>query len=375
DWFHFVKLIIAKPYVKKYQQNSLDKLQFYTDEDQERPRQNLSDGESDTQIICGADVKGNYFCLKISLRHTLHAEVSIEYRSNEGKIYRLPNEPQVFLSSISSRHWKAAGLNIEVLQPFQRLRITYNGFMRCCSKNINEDIEGEVENVRFRFLWNSGSDPLRHPVDVNINLLTEAIARESWKDGDWIDMLGSNWGYEQYGALNGFFKSESSNEDEFLYLPSWRRRSIGLSEPQELKRDFFVFGVLKDGTVFSVGAKSIKSGCTQLRYGTVLTSSGHLHNLSASDIQLENLADNGDIPNAFSLHFQANGKVYKCVCHVNTYKISLSRSNSGWILKSTIAECDVNSDQARALLYFWYQNPGKSNLPENFFKILRFNRL
>ncbi|GJQ79831.1 hypothetical protein Trydic_g23295 [Trypoxylus dichotomus] len=355
DWCHCIKAIIAKPYVRKFQQNIAKGLQYYSDEGQEKPRQNLNDNESDSQIICGADTKGNYFFLKISLRHTLHVELSIEYRSNEGKIYRLPNEPQVLLSSIAARNWKAAGLNIEILQPFRRLRITYNGFMRCCSKNINEDVEGEVEHVRFHFLWNCGSAPLRYPGDLSINLFTEAIAKEPWKDGDWIKMLGSSYGYEQYGALNGFFRVESLNEDKFLYLPSWRRRSIGPGERQELRRDLFIFGILKDGTAFSVGAKSIQSGCTQIRYGSILTSTGHLHSLSSNDIQLENLAE---IPNAFSLHFQANGKVYKCICHVNTYKTSSSRNTSkhGWILKTTTAECDVNSDQARAILYFWYQD-------------------
>ncbi|KAI4454859.1 phosphoenolpyruvate synthase-related [Holotrichia oblita] len=359
EWYSLAKALIAKSYVRKFQQDWRNDLENISDQEKEAPKEYLKDNETDSQLIYGSDTTGNYFYLKITLKSTLHAEVSIEYRSSDGKIYRLPNEPNVLICSLIAKRWKVGGLNIEILEPFRRLRITYNGLMRCCVQNYNHEVQGEIEHVKFHFLWNSGSAPLYHPQDLNIDLLTEAVTRESWRDGEWINMLGNDYGYEQYGALNGFFNAKSLKEDNFLYMPSWRRRQIGSGYNQDLRRDFFIFAIMRDGTVFSIGAKSIKMGCTQFRYGSILTSAGELFSISSNDIQLENLAENGDVPNVFTMHFLANGRSYKCVCHVNTYKTSLIRNpnKKGWISKNATAECDINSDQAKAILRFWYQTP------------------
>ncbi|KAK9746645.1 Pyruvate phosphate dikinase, AMP/ATP-binding domain [Popillia japonica] len=359
EWYRLAKAFIAKTYVKRFQNDWRHELENISDQDKEAPKGYLKENETDSQLIYGSDTLGNQFFLKITLKSTLHAEVSIEYRSSDGKIYRLPNEPNVLICSLASRRWKAAGLNIEILEPFIRLRLTYNGLMRCCVQNNNQEVEGPIEHVKFHFLWNSGSAPLYHPQDLDIDLLTEAVTRESWRDGEWINMLGADYGYEQYGALNGFFNATSLKEDNFVYMPGWRRRQIGSGYNQDLRRDFFIFAIMLDGTTFAIGAKSIKMGCTQFRYGSILTSRGELFSISSSDIQLEHLAENGDIPNVFTVHFQADGRSYKCVCHVNTHKTSLSRNpnKKGWISKNATAECDVNSDQAKAILRFWYQTP------------------
>lgn len=78
-----------------------------------------------------------------------------------------------------------------------------------------------------------------------------------------IDFRGADYGYEQYGALNGFFNATSLKEDNFVYMPGWRRRQIGSGYNQDLRRDFFIFAIMLDGTTFAIGAKSIKMGCTQ----------------------------------------------------------------------------------------------------------------
>ncbi|XP_022901029.2 rifampicin phosphotransferase-like [Onthophagus taurus] len=363
-WYYNVKKIFAAPSIKRLQDEYKYVIKRLSELDQELPQKNSTKYESDNYIIYGADTDGNVLSIILNFKHTLHMDVSIEFRSKCGKIYKLPNEPLIEIKSVNSRCWRGAGLNIEILNPLRRLRITYNGIMRCSSFKMSKP---ELEYVNFRFFWNAGSEPVYYPHGVSPDLLSDAVAREPWKDGEWIRMLGSECGFEQYGVLQGHLSATSLGDDLYLYLPSWRRRIWGPSDCLTLKRDFHVFGVSHDGTVFCVGAKSYRIGATQLRYGTVLLNNGEVMSITSSDVSLEHLADNMEIPNVFTIHFKVNNKTFKCVSHLNTNKTSTTQNNAerGYVVKSTNIECDLNSDQVKGFVRFWYRQNGQDlSLPE-----------
>lgn len=60
------------------------------------------------------------------------------------------DEPEILSCSLQSRQWRGAGLKIEILEPFRRLRITYNGFLR-----KHGEAEDSVEHIQFNFMLSS----------------------------------------------------------------------------------------------------------------------------------------------------------------------------------------------------------------------------
>lgn len=59
------------------------------------------------------------------------------------------DEPEVLTCSIANKEWKVAGLKFEILEPFRRIRIVYNGFLRKINPNGQEN---GVEHVQFHFM-------------------------------------------------------------------------------------------------------------------------------------------------------------------------------------------------------------------------------
>lgn len=132
-------------------------------------------------MIKATDQKGNYLVLKLTLRKHRLAETSLFLKLNNN-IYQLPASPEVTLSSITNQQiFKAAGLELQILEPYRRLRVLYNGLL------LNS--KGGLEYFRFNFIWTSAGKPLFHPNDTSVDLLADALAREKWRDGNWLQLL------------------------------------------------------------------------------------------------------------------------------------------------------------------------------------------
>lgn len=76
---------------------------------------------------------------------------------------------------------KASGLEIQILEPFKRLRILYNGLL------IN-NLDG-CKHFRFNFIWTCAGQPIFYPEDASVNISADALARERWRDGNWFRLL------------------------------------------------------------------------------------------------------------------------------------------------------------------------------------------
>lgn len=235
---------------------------------------------SDSQLVYGADDKGNFIQLKLTrLRHRV-SEVWIILRLKNGETYTLPHHPNTRITDATPRIFEAAGLKIEFLVPYSKLRITFNGLLR---KGIqNESYNGIDEEdlffVKFNFLWSAASNPLFWPYDWSPKLMATSLATEEWRDGRWANMIlkKNSGGYDQFGALFGHVKIYQNSSDmkfeslmnpkfeEFeMNLPGLRQRRWGVNKVKHLHRTGVLIGVAKDGTVFEVGALSGKYGLTQ----------------------------------------------------------------------------------------------------------------
>ncbi|KAF2905991.1 hypothetical protein ILUMI_00185, partial [Ignelater luminosus] len=316
--------------------------------------------QSDAHILHGIDQNGNSILVKLILRQHRLAEVILCLRLSNGAIYVLPNEPEALLCSIPSRQWKAGGLSITIVEPLYRIRLLYNGFL----KNLKN---GKVEHVKFNFIWNTADKPLYYPQDSSNSLLADALAKEPWRDGSWIELMGDERGFEQYGALQGFVTGDSFTENYLLQLPCVRRQCWGSSEAFALYRNFSVFVVGRDGTLFNIGCKSFKKGCSQMKYGSILDNTGHIYTVDQHDINLEYIGERS-IPDMITIHLKGNKKTYKCILHINNETIVTTQSNAlyGWDLKMLSAECILDCQHAKAVASFWYSKRGTGvDLPDS----------
>lgn len=98
------------------------------------------------------------------------------------KIYQLPNAPEVTVSSTgTTNEFKAAGLEIQTLEAERRLRVLYNGLL--------VDKDGNLQHFRFNLIWTCAGKPFFHPEDASVALFADALAREKWRDGNWLQLL------------------------------------------------------------------------------------------------------------------------------------------------------------------------------------------
>lgn len=136
-------------------------------------------------LIQGIDQNGNYLIIKQTLRHQQRlAETTIQLKFN-GKYYQLNNKTsQITTTTTNYGEFKAAGLEIQILEPYRRLRLLYNGLL------LND--EGNFEHFRLNFLWRCAAKPIFYPENASVALQADALARERWRDGNWIDLLYFN---------------------------------------------------------------------------------------------------------------------------------------------------------------------------------------
>lgn len=172
DWYYPIKYYLAKKKLRNAKEFGSFK---------EEAEQLQNENEQEYYLIKGIDQNGNYLVLKLNLKKQQLAEISILLKLN-GTVYQQPNAPEVLLSSISNCGFKVAGLEIQVLEPFLRLRILYNGLL------LNSN-NGDMEYFRFNFIWTSAGKPIFYPFDCSNDLLADALARERWRNGNWLQLL------------------------------------------------------------------------------------------------------------------------------------------------------------------------------------------
>ncbi|KAJ8956354.1 hypothetical protein NQ318_015092 [Aromia moschata] len=324
DWFYLLKRYYARKTVKKYQDRFRRK--FFNSEE------SFDEEHSNSQLIYGVDQKGNSFSLKFTLRHGNLAEVYLSLRLADGNHY---NRHVSRKAKISRHIWKINGLTMELLEPLRRLRIVFNGLLR----NINVTEYEKVEHVRFNFIFNTSGSPTFIPHGMDPDLLAESLTRDTWRDGSWKDSLLDQHGYEQFGALQGFVKGDSY-DDYIVNLPAVRSKLGGLDDRFLLNRALRIFLADDYGNLISLVVKSFEHGCSQLNYGSAILSSNFVLPVKGVDILLENIGSHKTIPDMIKVQIEENG----CECY------------------SIPAECDMNSNQGRAVCELWFNKTGLEDL-------------
>ncbi|KAK4878840.1 hypothetical protein RN001_011346 [Aquatica leii] len=310
--YYVVKRLLAVPTINKLKRR-LKKAQLITNETiQEQPRKLVGEDKTNTQFFYGVDESGNSLYLKLILKKHRQAEVILVLNVN-GKNYTFPNEEKTLMCNVGGQTWHAGGLTLKFIEPLRRVRITFKGLLRPGS--------GNTVHVEFSFLWTSASKAFYYPQDVPTAVLSDALAKERWRNGEWIKMLGDEKGYEQYGVLRGSVTHGFSKVE--LYLRGFRKRYWGRAEHLTQHRDFSLFVIGEDGLALNIGVKSYCNGC--------------------DDANLNGLS--------LIRNFAAK-KSYKCIVS-QLIKNAVVTKGNGWALNIVPCKFIINAQQGEGFVSFW----------------------
>jgi hypothetical protein len=123
-------------------------------------------------LIYGTNTWGQYLVINIKWRpqkdNKVNAFVQLIFKDENGSVYEL-NESDLLeiKSNVVLKEYTIAGLKIEVLSPFRKLRIKFRGYLRNKDKN-------ELIFTRFRLFWS----PLSNIFDFQNDFDHQFIAKE-----------------------------------------------------------------------------------------------------------------------------------------------------------------------------------------------------
>ncbi|CAG9815135.1 unnamed protein product [Phaedon cochleariae] len=355
DWFYTIKLYAAKKRVQKYQDKYRDFAKRLGRKLENEIQIPTNIEQTISQSFNGVDQVGNSISLKLVIGIDKIAEARLLLRLADGNSYVFPGEEGTIQTNLSKGQWKIGGVNIEILEDFQRLRITFNGLLRNLSS-----IKSDIEHVQFNFIFTACESPSYIPQDIDKTALADALARETWRDGSWVENLVDQWGFDQFGAMKGFIKGDSYPEEYVLNLPAFRTNYRGIDDRFLNDRAVRIFIVDTYGNLLNLVMKSIKNGCSQVNYGFAFLSNHERSAITDTDIQLKTMGENKILPSVISALIKTKRKDFRAVIHLNTDRVWRSGINTkyGYESKLVPAECNLNLNRGKVMVEFWYSKKG-----------------
>lgn len=254
---------------------------------------------------------GFYLVAAIARRHqNVQQTVFILHIPKVG-VLTLPTFPDTtIVTSESNDGYKAGGLNIEMITPMKKWKLTYKGDM------ILDD--GKKVPVEMNAVWEKCTDYFDADTDMNGHALAVAIAREPWSR-KFFDRLKSSHQthYEQFGDIKGVVKVNGNEHD--LSLRGARDHSYGNErEWKNFHRYALQFVHLENGFCFNVGVISMPTATlSRLEFGYLFDKDGRKFAVEWCDMDLPKLGESPiDPPNVFEFRFSAGDKVYHVECEV-----------------------------------------------------------
>ncbi|XP_045467162.1 uncharacterized phosphotransferase YvkC-like [Harmonia axyridis] len=351
-FFYLIKFIFGRRAIQKAREKvkipkSREELERY-----ENPscitRENISEAISFSAV----DQHGNQLSVKIILRVDHISEATLCLRLGEN-IYVLPDKGGVARTHIPNYQWKCQGLSVEILEPFKRCRLNFNGFL----KNISPKGHDKIEHVNIRLIWNCCSKPNISLLDDDLNLLARCLAKNTWRDGNWLKLLGDQKSIVQFGALKGTIFVENSAETK-LNMTCVKRKEKGTADTEALKECLTVFAATENGHLLHLGVKSLRNGCHELKFGHVLTHTGSVHPVKNCDLDLSKAKQS--ISDNLTIHVKVPKKKLKVVLSMNNNSIVENKYDNfqGYKNKNIPSECTINNQRGFAMLDNWTYHQG-----------------
>ncbi|XP_033208462.1 putative phosphoenolpyruvate synthase isoform X2 [Belonocnema kinseyi] len=223
----------------------------------------------DSSLFYGTDQKGNSFFIKHVSKGN-EKELLLVLNFSDGRTYELPDHPSTKTLKFDKQSWSIGGLKISVLEPLKRFRITFNGLLRNGIRHKISDGMGEIEHVRFNFIFIANSAPLMN-TDFWRNDLNKGLSTK------WLGKIKSEEasGFDQWGSLIGQAIFEDSSTKEF-YLRGVRQKEWKSEIISNCDRIICFFGSIK-GLTFHFNIRELKD-CSQIvKFGHLKLVDGSIH--------------------------------------------------------------------------------------------------
>ncbi|KYQ50675.1 putative phosphoenolpyruvate synthase [Trachymyrmex zeteki] len=273
----------------------------------------MNENSCDSVSFYGADQKSNSLFVKMTHRGYHITELILQVTLSDGRIYVLPDCPDTITVGDISKKWSASGLKIESLEPRQRWRITYNGFLRnqCRGNTSNND---NVEHIRLNFIFIGKPRSLEWPDDWSTYLHADALAREPWKNQYWMHkiQLIDDTGFDLWGSIIGQITFKDSNTSEF-YLRGLCQRRWGKHESYQFHKTLTVVGVTQHGAMYYLGVSNTKHSFSHMQFGHLQEAGGMITKIDWTNLQLSDFEKEDTFPINYKIAFTAAGKQYSSV--------------------------------------------------------------
>ncbi|KYN05755.1 putative phosphoenolpyruvate synthase, partial [Cyphomyrmex costatus] len=280
----------------------------------DNPKIIMDENSCDSVFFYGADQKGNSLFIKMNHRGHHTTELILQVTLSDDRVYVLPDCPDtITVGGSMSQEWSASDLKIECLEPRQRWRITYNGFLRnqCQGNTSNND---NVKHIRLNFIFIGKPRSLEWPGDWSTYLHADALAREPWKNLDWKHkiQLIDDTGFDLWGSIIGQITFKDLNTHK-LYLRGLCQQRWGKHESYQFHKTITVVGVTQHGAMYYLGVSNTKHSFSHMQIGHLQEAGGIITKIDWTDLQLSNFEKDDTIPMNHKIAFTAGGKQYSSV--------------------------------------------------------------
>ncbi|CAH4030934.1 unnamed protein product [Pieris brassicae] len=243
------------------------------------------------------------------------AEVYIYVKLLDGT-YKVPNDSGTSISPWEdvSSGWRGGGLKVEILEPQDRCRISFNGLLLC-----NQD--GVIRHVKFNFIWASASKVTRYPKDWSNNLVAESLVSKPYK-GPWKESLNKciegSGSWSQFGALQGRFQAFEDGKilkSQYLRCRGVKKR-YWMATEYGPKRAIAITAAAKDGTVLNLQGFCFND-ITQCITGTVRLPNFSVQAITSADLDLKEFCEtSAEIPKTYSINIKAGNRCLKVILRI-----------------------------------------------------------
>ncbi|XP_011867776.1 PREDICTED: uncharacterized protein LOC105561966 [Vollenhovia emeryi] len=325
----------------------------------DNPKIIMDENSCDNISFYGTDQNGNSLFVKMDHRGYHTVELMLQVTLSDGRVYVLPDYPDTVTTESTGQKWSASGLKIESLEPRQRWRITYNGFLRNqCRGDISDN--DNVEHIRLNFVFVGKPRALEWPGDWSTCLHADALARDPWKSPDWMHKIKSidYTGFDLWGSIIGQITLKDSSPSAF-YLRGLCQRRWGKRESYQFHRTVTFYGVTRHGAMYYLGASSTKHSFSHMQFGHLEQVGGTITGIDWTDLKLSDFETGDTAPTGREHHeiaFAAAGKQYSSVIDYSSKAITCYNGQplSTWTCTTRNLRVQLNGSTGFGLMITCY---------------------
>ncbi|XP_066290085.1 rifampicin phosphotransferase-like isoform X1 [Branchiostoma lanceolatum] len=329
--------------------------------------QELQDHEHalDSAYFNGFAPDGTAVVMRICRRHGRRVEIWFILHVPGVGVLQAPQHPDTAVFNTDGKTFSAAGLSFEPVEAMRKWKVQFNGMMRL-TESPRTDVtkeEGSLVHVKFSFMWSAYTLPFNFDTDIHPRAIARAMAIEKWNKQFFQDLRSSHQThYNQWGQLWGGLHIEG-HEEQHVRLKGYRDHSFGVRDWGFMYRYIVHFAYLEDGTCLQVATVCFPTTMSDLRTGYVFTPNGKMEAVSAVDLVLSSIGEDGTMPHNYSFNFVAGGKKYHV--QVEIYCQSTWYNGLQWESRvhERLANFTVNGLSGWGVCEFNYKNTTGCPLP------------